>query len=183
MIYLIGGAPRTGKSILGQQVATHLRTSWISTDLLHELLRVKNVPGVVTEWNASPKHIASTAEWFYPCLERFVSGVHYMAENYVIEGVTILPTQVAQLTKNYPIRFIFLGCSAMTLARFDAFPGRSPAYGQLPLEMRQQFAHDIPQWSEFIKQEAARFGYPYVDMKDNFEMRLQEAEAILTAVL
>ncbi len=38
MIYLIGGAPRTGKSILGQRIAVKLRISWISTDLLKEFL-------------------------------------------------------------------------------------------------------------------------------------------------
>ena len=41
MIYLIGGAPRVGKSILGQQLAAKLNTSWISTDLLVDLLQVK----------------------------------------------------------------------------------------------------------------------------------------------
>lgn len=41
MIYLIGGAPRTGKTILGQRLAAKISASWISTDSLHQLLRVK----------------------------------------------------------------------------------------------------------------------------------------------
>jgi 2-phosphoglycerate kinase len=40
MIYLIGGAPRVGKSILSQRTAARLRIGWISTDLLADMLRV-----------------------------------------------------------------------------------------------------------------------------------------------
>ena len=64
MIYLIGGAPRAGKSILAQQIAAKLQIGWISTDLLWEVLRVKDVDGTKIEWNAAPEAIAAKAEWF-----------------------------------------------------------------------------------------------------------------------
>jgi len=69
----------------------------------------------------------------------------------------------------------------MTLEQFDQFPGRSPGYRFLPEEMRRQIVHDVPLWSEFIRQEANRFGYLYIDMTGDFSSRLQEAEAMLTA--
>jgi adenylate kinase family enzyme len=72
MIYLIGGAPRSGKSLLCQQIASKQKIGWISTDLLVELLRVHNEVGVKTEWNAAPEAIAANAEWFFPYLARFV---------------------------------------------------------------------------------------------------------------
>lgn len=72
MIYLIGGAPRVGKSILCQQLAAKLRIGWISTDLLVGVLQVKNEEGIKTEWNATPEAIRDAAEWFFPYLERFV---------------------------------------------------------------------------------------------------------------
>ena len=53
MIYLIGGAPRSGKSILGQQVASQLNCSWISTDILYDMLRAKPLDGMISEWDAS----------------------------------------------------------------------------------------------------------------------------------
>ena len=179
MIYLIGGAPRTGKSILGQRFAANQNIGWISTDLLMETLRVKGDEGVKTEWNANPEAVKSDAEWFFPYLKRFVWGVNRQAEHYVIEGVDFLPAQVAQLDAEYPIRSVFLGCSRMTLERFDRFPGRSRGYSRLPEDVRQQMVDDILLWSEFIKREANRFGYPYVDMVEKFHSRLDEAEAIL----
>ena len=181
MIYFIGGAPRTGKSILGQQLAARLKIGWISTDLLMEILRVKKVEGVKLKWDASPEEIAANAAWFFPCLSRFVSGLSSLTQSYVIEGVDFLPAQIEQLSAHYTLQAVFLGCSKMTLARFDKFPGRSPGYASLPQEVRRQFARDIPRWSEFVRQEAQRFGYPYVDMSDSFHARLQEADTILTA--
>ena len=135
-----------------------------------------------TEWNATPDAIISAAEKFFPYLERFVWGVSSMAESYLIEGVDFLPAQVSQLSKSYQIRAVFVGCSEMTLERFDQFPGRSSGYTFLPEETRRQIVHDVPLWSEFIRQEAECFGYTYIDMTGDFPSRLQEAEAILTAV-
>jgi len=180
MIYLIGGAPRAGKSVLCQQLAAKLKIGWISTDVLIDMLRVNN-EGLKSEWNAAPEAIAADAEWFFPYLERFVRGVNALAENYLVEGVDFLPAQVARLMPDYPIRAVFIGCSGMTLERFDQFPGHSPGYSRLPEAMRRQFAQDIPRWSAFIQQEAQRFGYPYVDMSDDFSARLIEAEKMLFA--
>lgn len=180
MIYFIGGAPRAGKSILAQQVSAHLRVGWVSTDLLMTLLRAKHVAGIKSEWNADPEAVAAAAEWFYPCLERFVWGANSLADGYVIEGVDFLPEHIMRLSAQYPQRSVFLGCSKMTPDRFDSFPGRSRGYSGLPIEVRSRFAQDIPRWSEFIRQEAARFGFTYIDVSDDFQLRLSEAEAFLT---
>src|SRR5512142_3236008 len=144
MIYLIGGAPRAGKSILGQQISAKLRVGWVSTDLLEELLRLKKEEGVKAGWNAAPEVITANAEWFFPYLERFIWGVDSLAENYVIEGVDFLPAQVAQLSNKYQISSAFLGCSRMTLETCDQFPGRSRGYGYLPEQVRRQIVLDVP---------------------------------------
>jgi hypothetical protein len=180
MIYLIGGAPRAGKTILGQSISAKRNVSWISTDLLVDLLRLKNEDGVKASWDATPEAIAADAEWFFPYLERFIWGVSSQAEDYLIEGVGFLPAQVARLSAKYPIRAVFLGCSHLTLEQFDRFPGRSRGYAGLPEALRRQIVQDIPRWSHFIRQEAERFGYPYVDMAGDFSLHLSEAEAACT---
>ena len=180
MIYFIGGAPRAGKSLLGQRLCTTLKVGWVSTDLLMELLRVANAAGRKMEWNADPEAITAAAEWFFPYLERFIWGVNSLADHYVIEGVDFLPAQVAQLSTQYPIRAVFLGCSRMTLEGLNQFPGRSRGYGILPEAQRRQIVQDVPRWSAFIRQEAERFGYAYIDMVSDFSQRLAEAESVLT---
>lgn len=180
MLYFIGGAPRAGKSLLAQRLCTTLQVGWVSTDLLMELLSVANATGRKTKWDAAPEAIAANAEWFFPYLERFVWGVNSLADHYVIEGVDFLPAQVAQLSTQYPIRAVFLGCSYLTLEDLAQFPGRSPAYGRLPEALRRQIVEDVPRWSTFVRQEADRFGYTYVDMASDFPQRLAEAEMVLT---
>ena len=69
----------------------------------------------------------------------------------------------------------------MTPERFDQFPGHSRGYAHLPDHLRRQFAHDVPLWSVFVRQEAERFQYPYIDMSEDFPTRLKEAEAALIA--
>jgi hypothetical protein len=164
MIYMIGGAPRVG---------------WVSTDLLKEILRSKNVDGIKNEWNASPEAIAAATEWSLPYIERFIWGVNAMADSYLIDGVDFLPVQVEQLSKQYQIRPVFLGRSKMTLEIFDQFPGKSKGYAMLPEEMRRQFAEDVPKWSQYIQTESEKFDYPYIDMSNDFLSRLLEAEALL----
>ncbi len=137
-MYLVGGAPRAGKTILAQRLSSTLNVGWVSTDLLMDLLRVTNPVGIKMEWNADPAAITAHAAWFFPYLERFMWGVTSLADQYVIEGVDFLPREVAQLATQYPIRAVFLGCSRMTLERFDRFPGRSRGYGRLPEARRRQ---------------------------------------------
>jgi hypothetical protein len=88
---------------------------------------------------------------------------------------------VAQLSAQHPIRSVFLGCSTMTLERFEHFPGRSPGYIGLPMDMRRQIVQHVPMHSDLVRREAKAFGYPYVDMAGDFEARLREADAVLTA--
>jgi len=181
MMYLVGGAPRTGKSVLAQHLAATLKIGWISADVLMELLRVNNTAGVKAEWNADPEVIATHAQWFFPYLERFIWGIGSLADHYVLEGVDFLPAQVRELSRQYPIRAVFLGCSTMTLEGLTQFPGRSPQYSTLPEAFRRQIVQDVPRWSAFIRQEAERFGYAYVDMVNDFPQRLAEAERALTS--
>ena len=181
MIYLIGGAPRVGKSTLCQQISSKMRIGWVSTDLLMEVLRSKTVEGIKNEWKASPEVIKAVAEWSFPYIERFIWGVNSMADGYIIEGVDFLPEQVAQLSKQYQLRSIFLGCSKMTLEIFDQYPGKSKGYTNLPEEMRRQFSQDVPRWSEFIRKEAEKSNCQYIDMSGDFPSRLHEAERLLTA--
>jgi hypothetical protein len=68
----------------------------------------------------------------------------------------------------------------MTLERFDQYSGRSRGYAGLPEALRRQIVQDIPRWSDFVRQEAERFSYPYIDMAGDFSSRLREAEAAFT---
>lgn len=182
MIYLIGGAPRVGKSILSQRIAAQHATGWISTDILIELLRLQtgSVPDI--EWNV-PATIATSADWFFPYLERFVWGVSSLAQSYLIEGTHFLPGHVARLSAQVSLCCVFLGCSSMTRERFEQFPGQSKGYVGLPEDLQQRIVQHVPMHSEQIRRESEHFGFPYIDMVGDFEARLREADLALTAAM
>jgi hypothetical protein len=168
--------------MLGERLCTTLKAGWISTDVLMDLLRMANVPGCKMQWDAAPGAITANAEWFFPYLERLIWGVSSFTDQYVIEGVDFLPAQVAALSTHYPLRAVFLGCSRMTLEDFTRFPGRSKGYINLSETQRRQMVGDVERWSGFIRQEAERLGFTYVDMVGDFSQRLTVAEMVLTAV-
>ncbi len=179
MIYLIGGAPRSGKSTLCQQFARQNGFGWISTDLVKELMREASVK-LPDRWDANPDAITHTCDVFLPYLERFMKGVASMAENYVIEGVDFLPGQIGALDERIELSAVFLGRSRMTLEQVNQFPGKSPGYAALPEALRRQIANDVPAWSDWIAAQANDSGYPYVDMAlGDFASRLEEASAVL----
>ena len=70
----------------------------------------------------------------------------------------------------------------MALEDFTQFPGRSKGYATLPEAHRRQIVEDVPHWSAFIRQEAERLGYPYVDMVGDFSQHLTKAEMELIVV-
>jgi hypothetical protein len=176
---MIGGAPRTGKTILGQRLAGKHQLGWISTDILMDLLRVKGEDDVQTKWDAAPEAVAGNAEYFFPYLRQFVWSVNARFGSYLIEGVHFLPAQVAQLETEFQIRSVFLGCSEMSLDRLDQFPGHSRGYAFLPDDVRNTIIADIPPWSDLVQQQAKQYGYTFIDMIDDFPSRLNDAEEAL----
>ena len=175
MIYLIGGSPRAGKTLLTQALASKLKIGWVSTDLLYEVLRAKEVSKVKQTWDASPDAIITNADWFFPCLQRFVRGANDLSEDYIIEGVDILPKQASELAASYPIRALFIGNSHMTLDKLSRFPGCSKGYAFLPDETKTQIVHDVPQWSRFIQGEAQKYNFHYIDTAEQFNNKLEQA--------
>ncbi len=182
MIYLVGGAPRAGKSILGQRVAQRARIGWVSTDVLRSVLLGAGLKQEEAEaWDASPDAVARAADWFFPHLERFAWGIGSLADSYLIEGVHFLPRHAVALGQRFAVRSVFIGCSELSLQRFQEFPGCSRGYASLPLEFQRQIVEDVPRWSAFIAAEAAAAGCPYVDTGGDFAAGLDRAEALLAA--
>ena len=179
MIYLIGGAPRVGKSTLCQRFASRLAIGWTSTDTLFDMLTFSGEIGKKPEWNADPNAINATADWFFPYLERYIWGISSLSNDYIVEGVWILPKQALQLAHEFPIRSVFLGCTDMSLEKLDRYPGHSKGYSNLPESMRLLISLDVPLWSRYVCEAAEQFGCPYVDTALDFLAQMNKAERIL----
>ncbi len=105
MIYLIGGAPRVGKSQLTQRLIESSTMSSFSCDFLYGLSQVKDLK------NFDGASILDKGRLFYPTLKEVLINASYRAQDCVLEGEVILPEQISELSKLYEIRSCFIGLS------------------------------------------------------------------------
>ncbi|MBP9686693.1 MAG: hypothetical protein KBD66_02750 [Candidatus Doudnabacteria bacterium] len=133
MIYIIGGTPRSGKTILAKKLAYTLRVSWVSGDSIEgipkyytsakeyskrfpkDIIRRKtNHSNDLMYTKYTPEEIVKAytvqGESIWISIERFIDSL--IAENidYVVEGYQIPAVKVAALQKKFPgkIKSIFL---------------------------------------------------------------------------
>jgi len=124
MIYLIGGAPRSGKTILSKRLGKTLGVSWISSDTLESVVKQyipkekhnihfpKDRFRTLTEKsndnmynNNSPKEIAAAyikqAEISWKAVETLVECMITDQEDLIIEGHQIHPKLMQELEERY----------------------------------------------------------------------------------
>jgi len=90
VLYLVGGAPRVGKSALAQQLLEADGIPWLPTDVVRTVLR-----GVLPELDAvdqDPVDAARLAELMYPHVEHAAEVYAEEAEQFLIEGFELSPS-------------------------------------------------------------------------------------------
>lgn len=115
MIYLIGGAPRLGKSILARELMKRSNVSWVSTDALRsafyevmdpavrdKLLPLEaGVPDSLLELHYSTNEVVAMQwkelETMAPGIKAFLLRHHEQGDPLILEGGHLLPTMVAEL--------------------------------------------------------------------------------------
>ena len=130
MIYLIGGAPRTGKSIVSNLLMRELSIPWLSTDVLRTVVhdvtptlqeQAVKFPyrGFTSVDQLTQMQVKQMVDWqivetnsLQTCINSLIRhqiGVH---DNQILEGVHILPQQVRTLmddsTCKGQIRAVFI---------------------------------------------------------------------------
>ena len=161
-------------------MARRIGASWISTDVVRSVIEV-GLPDVTHIVWGDTDGIPTHAERFFPYLDRLSWAVNSLRAPYVIEGVDFLPEQAVRLAKRYPVRVVFLGHSAMTGALLEEHVGRQPWLAGTAAEQLRLMAEHIVRHTELIKRECIRLGVAFVDVAGDFERRLAQAEARLTA--
>ncbi len=117
MIYLIGGAPRCGKTTLTKRLAKQKKISYLSTDTVRHMIvactpyrqRGKKFP-IELQKSAAPYHNLNTqtpnallktdvteARSIWPSTRRLIEDLIESQEDFIIEGVHLLPMLIKQL--------------------------------------------------------------------------------------
>ncbi len=192
MFYIIGGAPRLGKSIAAQRLMTQTKTPWLSTDVLRTVFsdivspseRNKMFPfademGDKKWFEKSPEEISNMqlqeAHAMMPGLNSFIQHQIIVKDNFILEGVHLLPEQIHELM-NKPelkdnLRVVFVvaldlevvkqGLSANT-SHFNWLADASEEV----LDVVSKFVVDF---STRIKTEAQKYNLPVIERSSDFE--------------
>ncbi len=196
MIYLIGGSPRCGKSILSRQMAKKHNLPYLSTDNIRpiimayfpeekwdkhfpfeEMFNVADVDGYYKKHtleqilNADLKE----AQTCWPGIKRLIDHLLVCKMDYIIEGVYLLPKLISEFTDNPNIKAGFL----LKLDEAKILDGLKKHKGTDWLldnikdkETLKIAAKSIVVYSKYFKKEAEKYNFKYFNTEDNFESEL-----------
>jgi hypothetical protein len=94
IVYLVGGAPRVGKSVLAQRLLATDRIPWLPTDVIRTVVR-RVVPDVDAA-DQDPVDATALSEVMYPHIEQAAQVCAAEADRFLIEGFELAPS--------YPVR-------------------------------------------------------------------------------
>jgi hypothetical protein len=140
MIYLIGGAPRSGKTSLALEMLRAYNVSFISTDAL------LNFGGD-----------------FEMGLMGLIDHVAYALPGYAIEGEAVTPSLVIRATRIADIRSCFLGRPDVTLEQLLNMPGGNAWILQCDQEERRSVLEGVRERSRRLKSECRALGLPFLE--------------------
>ncbi len=173
MIYLIGGAVRTGKSALASKILDNNKISVISTDVIVGLMKEFVKP----QDDADPRlSIVKKAENFFPHLENFIKlNIELGVKDFVYEGDLILPEHVVELSKSYEIIACFLGFSQIDIGQLKIHKGNHQWIDELEERELGELPNKIIADSKYIEDECSKYGLKYFDLSVDYEKVHEEA--------
>jgi hypothetical protein len=177
VLYLVGGAPRVGKSSLAQRLLAVDGIPWLPTDVLRTVLR-----RVLPELDAidqDPVNASVLAEFMYPHVEQAAEVCAEEAERFLIEGFELSPSYPARLRaalERTEIRVCFLGHGTFSIADLAGYRGPKPQHHGASRGELSEAADWIRLRSRQLRDECADAGVPYVDVGEvGFEAAMVEA--------
>lgn len=197
-IVLIGGPPTAGKSELARQLAARLCLPWISSDQIRNTMRLtarrEDYPDLFNPSgfddaeqffsHFSAKQIAAIeigqakAAWLG--IRHFIEYDYTWTDGFILEGVNVLPSLVAQDFRNDPrVKAVFIVDRDETRLRRVIFErglwGDADTYSD---ELKEHEVRWVQLFSSHIEREAAEHRYPVVEVnKDD-----QDTANVLQAI-
>jgi 2-phosphoglycerate kinase len=203
MLYLIGGPPRCGKTLVAKRLAQRTGCSRVPTDYLGtafsnyipETERPRRYPVLPERGDARfakytaqeiIAHYQIKAETCWPGIRDYAIYSLYDAHDTVIEGFHIEPRFLPELRRECP-QFVF---QAIFLIRSDSARLRDDLTKSVdPEDWVHKFArHEatyariaemVVEYSRYFHGEASKYGFPIFDMDDSFLERVEDITGYL----
>ena len=185
MIYLIGGAPRTGKSTIAKQFAEFIGGRFVSTDEIESPSQDQSVffSDDAAKNTLTPKErldsVINEANQIIRDIDGIINSAINNNEIIVIEGVHLFPAYVSGLMIKFGeknLKAIFVGSSNIELMLQGMNQNTSPNNWpkNFNQEVKRQIALFTKEFSDYIGAESKKYNLPYKERSDNFQRDTNE---------
>jgi hypothetical protein len=180
-LYLVGGAPRVGKSSLAQRLLERDGIPWLPTDVLRTVLR--RVLPQLDAIDKDPVDALLLAEFMYPHVEQAAEVCAEEAACFLIEGFELSPSYVARLQAalgQTEVHGCFLGHGSFSIEDLASYRGPKPQHHGASRAELGEAAAWIRRRSRQLRAECGDAGVPYVDVGElGFEAAMGTARRLL----
>jgi hypothetical protein len=177
MLYIVGGAARTGKSIIASRFMQDAGVPYFSLDILMVgLSRGFPEHGINPE---DPDHKNAGKMW--PVVRAMSINIIEAGIEYLLEGVSILPVQVNELMGLHPddTKACFIGYTDISpekkleaIREHSAYPNNwSKDYSDQQL---LDLINNMIKHSLYLRDECTRYAVPYFDQSEDFVRTIDE---------
>ena len=183
MLYVIGGASRSGKTLLARRVVDEKRIPYFPLDALFGAL-ANGAPELGVAYKDS---LIERPAKMWPISKPLFNVFLEEEGDYVIEGDSILPSQLKELmAAGKPVRGCFLGYTELSAEEKLALV-RTHHQGDIdwtrgiPDEDMRGLVTEMIAFSKYLEAECAQHGIRYFDISHDFEgVRDQAFEYLFT---
>ena len=193
MIFLLGGPPRVGKSIISSEIRQKHAVNVVSTDtlgaVLENVLSPQAAPDlfVFSKFNEMPMservkllvedpaelidYVRKESHFVWKAVEAFLRRENYEGRDVLIEGVAVLPELISQI-EDIPHRVVFIGNQGENHEENIKKSAKENEHDWMRGFSDQYidaYAMFVKRMSAYIEQEAKKFGFEYIEMnKEQF---------------
>ncbi len=189
MLFIIGGAARSGKTMLAKRLAAELGAGWFSTDFLSRPIEVAaphlHVKGV-RDGIPNGKDFMLCAQTQWPFLAELVKSIYASKAPYVLEGEVFIP----QLVNNLEVEVVpcFLGYNtanpATKMADIHAYRATSSNDWTQAYTAQEQLCiiNERIAFSAQLAAQAQEYHMPYFDLSSNFVPTMERVYDALVSI-
>ena len=188
MIFLLGGPPRVGKSIISSRIQQKRAVSVVSTDTLgavlenvlspeavpdlfafgkfHEIPMAERVKLIMNDPAELIDYLRKESYIVWKAVEAFIRRENDEGRDVLIEGVAVLPELMSRL-EDIPHRVVFIGHQGESLKeniKKSAEENEHDWMRDVSDQYIGAFAIFVKRMSGYIEQETKKYGFKYIEM-------------------
>ena len=171
MLYIIGGASRSGKTLLARRAVAEKKIPYFPLDALFGAF-ANGAPDIGVRYEDS---LMDRPAKMWPLAKHLFNFFPKEERDYLIEGDSILPSQINELViEQKPIKCCFFGYTELTKDEKIALV-RKHHQGEVDWtrgisdEEMLKLIEEMIEFSRFLKEECEKYGIKYFDVSHDFE--------------